>query len=623
MKLKPKMTLILSSLMGLGFVTLIAFSYAYTKSDTSELIQQKQQELADSTARYVNEFFSTRLSLASSTANSLANLNFATNDEVRSYLLQASNAMDIKTYAGYESDGLMVRSTGRDTTPLADNYDPRERPWYKDAKSSLKTGATKPYVDSATNSLAITIYSPIVSDGEFIGVFGADIMLQDLIDSVIEKKIKNRGDVFLVSSEGVVVAESDPELAGKPFSLWSRIKDSSSSTIYGDYKGLDSIISYSTIDSLEWKFGVALDKKTAYAKTNKQLLVFSALGILYLVVGIILMRVVLSRLVKPILDMTRFINELDNDFTKRLTVTSKDEVGEMSSSLNKMIEETNSVLSHTKKSSEENGKESELLQDSSDELASNLEREGEHIESINQVIKDMNKDLKVAYDMTSKTTDDLGSTQDTLEKFVKNLKKSVESIMDSYEKQVALEQPMNALTSQATEIQSILSIINDIAEQTNLLALNAAIEAARAGEHGRGFAVVADEVRKLAERTQKSLSEISATTNMIVQNITDIEQEVGSVSHSMKEVAESATSITQEADVTRDKLGKTIENSKEVMTKSSSVSELSSNLVEKMKGIVDLSSNSQTVGKNVQKVANDLSQNSKELLEKLKVFITS
>ncbi len=143
-----------------------------------------------------------------------------------------------------------------------------------------------------------------------------------------------------------------------------------------------------------------------------------------------------------------------------------------------------------------------------------------------------------------------GKILDNLE----NLSASIEEISGSLETQTELSNEtthiVESLTRQTTEISSILSLIRDIADQTNLLALNAAIEAARAGEHGRGFAVVADEVRKLADRTQKAISEISVVVNSINQQARDMETQASSVLNSVNfidtKVQEFKSSLNEE-----------------------------------------------------------------------------
>lgn len=625
MKLKTKMTLFISAIMAVGFTTLIIISYQYSKSSTIELIQNRQIDVSDSTARYLEEFFVNRYELAKATAESLANTDASDNDAIRFPLLQASRAMGEKTYAGFEGNGLMVRSTGRDTLPEPDKYDPRIRPWYKDAKTKKQVGATTPYVDSATKKLAITIYAPIQKEGKFIGVYGADIFLDDIVKTVLNVKLDDHGYAFLIGPDGNLIADPDTELIGKTSVIWDEIvrQNSSDGVVEYFYKDEDKIAAYTHVPLVDWTLALTVSKDKAYAAVYQQLVVFTILGVVFVLVGILVLQLLLGRLTAPILKATEFLKSLNNDFTKRLKVTSKDEIGEMAASLNIMLEQTSTVLQHMKEVSAENKSQSESLRDASSNLSDNIQTESEHIQSIDDVVVDVSQNLNVTEELAIGTTEDLKSTQTMLEEFIAHLNDSIEKIMQSSEQQTALEAPMQELNQQAGQIQEILTVISDIADQTNLLALNAAIEAARAGEHGRGFAVVSDEVRKLAERTQKSLSEIRATTNVITQSIMDMDNEIKSVSENIRGVANNTSQITENADQTRQKLSETIEMSMEVVEKDVYIAQKTKELMQDMKKIVELSQQNRSVGDDVEGIAKELHGKSKLLIQELEVFKTA
>jgi methyl-accepting chemotaxis protein len=268
----------------------------------------------------------------------------------------------------------------------------------------------------------------------------------------------------------------------------------------------------------------------------------------------------------------------NNDLTVEIPVSGNDELSEMAVGINGLLVQLRSAFKDAKHSSNENSSVSQELSSTSYQIGKNSEQSSKIVEAATAEIRGIKtliqENAKLAED-TKKDIEAAGNKLDAVTNIIQTLKSEVETASDA---ELALANKLERMSNDAEQVKTILTVISDIADQTNLLALNAAIEAARAGEHGRGFAVVADEVRKLAERTQKSLTEINATIGVIVQGILDSSEEMNKNAKNIKklvdissEVEETVIDTTNVMAQSVDSVSKNSENSKKVVGESEKI----------------------------------------------------
>lgn len=623
LSLKQKLIAVSIAMLAIMAIALIWIAAAKLKTETQNSVQVRAQTVSQSAEKGISDWISQRVALIKALKDNTQA------EDIEPFLVQARKAGDFDDVYFGTSQGDMLRSHPERNSA---GYDPRVRGWYKSATQANKMVLTSAYRDAATNELLVTLATPIHHTGGREGVLAGDVLIAQLVNNVISLDIGKNASASLIDSQnGTILATQKAENILKPVSALD--DDLSMNSIEKamqsgqlaqfDINGQEKLLYFSKVPNTHWILMLKLDKETEFALYYSMLNQLIITGIVITIIMLFAVAYVVSVLTKDLLRVSSALEEIasgEGDLTQRLTVSSHDEVGKLASNFNVFVSNMHSMMMTLRGISQS-------LHSQSTTTAAHAANRSERIrvqqDEINMVATAINEMAAATHEIAGNADNTASSSNEAVsaaQHGSDQVTKTQSSIACLAEEVGVATSVIEELQTHADGINSILSTIQGIAEQTNLLALNAAIEAARAGEQGRGFAVVADEVRVLSQRTHSSTTEIQtmietlqATTHKAVNIMGDSHKLSDTSVDDATEAAASLTQIQQSVEVISDM-------ATQIASAAEEQSSVTSEITRNTSGIRDVSEELAKEAGEAAKQASELSALSHQLQEQIGRF---